>query len=135
MNLKNLFFLDLGENDLTGTLPDDWVNGNNNMYMIRNLYLSSNKLGGALPTNFGSIGNSRLEMLLLNDNLFTGTMPSGYNPRSLNVLEFENNKFSFMDTNICSENIVFEGGEMVFMGSDCNVCRCRYFCGKGECFN
>jgi hypothetical protein len=130
LNLRDLFYLDLGYNDLSGTIPADWVE---TMYDLRTLYLNNNRLTGSLPEDFAEIGNNRLTLVVVNDNQLTGQIPGGFAIRVLDLTEFYNNDFSSMDMKLC-ENIVFEGGEMVAMRVDCDVCACKYFCGVDQCF-
>ena len=130
-NLRKIFLLDLGRNQLTGSIPADWVN---DMFDLKILYLNHNKLSGSFPVNFPLIGNNRLWLLQVNDNQLTGVIPGGYNVRQLDVTEYQNNLFSSMDTTMCA-NIVWVGGEMISMRSDCGAtCPCEYYCGANQCY-
>ena len=130
-NLRNVFLLDLGRNQLTGTIPADWVE---DMFELRILYLNHNKLSGSFPTSFPLIGNNRLWLLQVNDNQLTGVIPGGYNIRQMDLTEYQNNLFTSMDTEMC-RNIVFIGGEMISMRSDCGAtCPCEYYCSADLCY-
>ena len=130
-NLRKIFLLDLGRNQLTGSIPADWVN---DMFDLKILYLNHNKLSGSFPVNFPLIGNNRLWLLQVNDNQLTGVIPGGYNERQLDLTEYQNNLFSSMDTTMCA-NIVWVGGEMISMRSDCGAtCPCEYYCGANQCY-
>lgn len=130
-NLRKVFLLDLGRNQLTGSIPADWVD---DMFALKILYLNHNQLSGSFPTNFTLIGNNRLWLIQVNNNQLTGVIPGGYNVRQLDLAEYQNNLFTSMDTEMC-RNIVFIGGEMVSMRSDCGAtCPCTYYCGANECY-
>lgn len=130
-NLRNVFLLDLGRNQLTGSIPADWID---DMFELRILYLNNNKLSGSFPTNFPLIGNNRLWLLSVSDNQLTGVIPGGYNVRQMDLSEFQNNLFTSMDTLMC-RNIVFIGGEMISMRADCGAtCPCEYYCTADLCY-
>ena len=130
-NLRNLFLLDLGQNQLTGSIPADWID---DMFELRILYLNHNQLSGSIPVNFPFIGNNRLWLLQVNDNQLTGVIPGGYNIRQLDLTEYQNNLFTSMDTAMC-RNIVFVGGEMISMRSDCGAtCPCEFLCSTDLCY-
>ncbi len=69
-NLTNLTLLELGSNDLTGTIPTELGNLTNLIY----LYLGSNDLTGTIPTELGNLTN--LTNLDLESNDLTGTIPT-----------------------------------------------------------
>jgi hypothetical protein len=133
-NLRNLFYLDLGRNRLTGQFPTDWTVGRSTTDRLRLLYLDHNLLTGSLPSNLGTIGNGRLNVLTINDNALTGTMPlfnSSIN--FLNRLEIHRNNFTAMDQFMCAQ-IVYNGGELVQMRADCVICPCSFYCGADQCY-
>lgn len=134
-NLRNLFYLDLGHNDLTGTVPLDWTSGRDQLNRLRVLYLNNNRLSGELPVDFiAELGNGRCEMIILHDNQFTGQIPGQYTVLNhLDIIEVQNNNFDSMDTDLCSF-IVFSLGEMISLKADCEVCRCKWFCDLDECY-
>jgi Leucine rich repeat len=124
-NLRNLFYLDLGNNQLTGSLPTDWVRG---MAVLRLLYLDNNQFTGTLPPRMGEIGNGRLNLFSIHDNMFTGTMPTFYNyTMKLNLMEIQNNDFTEMNQDMCKHS-VFAEGELVHLSADCEVCPCKNLC-------
>jgi len=134
-NLRDLFYLDLGNNDLTGSVPLDWTQGRDKMNSLRILYLNNNRLSGTLDPQFiALIGSGRLAMMILHDNEFTGQLPGNYTfVNHMDIIEVQNNNFDSVDTAICSM-IVFSIGEMVSLKADCEVCRCKWFCDRDECY-
>ena len=128
-NLRKLYYLDLGKNDLTGTVPLDWTTGRDNMDSLKILYLDHNRLTGELPSDFiAETGNGRLQSLIVNDNLFTGEFPGETTVlNAMDIVEFQHNNFTSMNTDLCSL-IVFSMGEMISLRADCEVCRCKWFC-------
>jgi hypothetical protein len=133
-NLRYLYYLDLGKNQLSGLFPNDWTVGRSTMDRLRLLYLDDNKLIGSLPSNLGEIGKGRLNILSINDNAFTGAMPLFNNYTNfLNRLEVHHNNFTSMDQFMCAQ-IVYNGGELVQMRADCDICPCTFFCGTDQCY-
>lgn len=78
MNLRELFYMDLSYNNITGGIPLDWIEGRDTVSSLRHLYLDHNMLTGTLTNSLANLGNGRLEQLILNDNQFYGTFPAGY---------------------------------------------------------
>jgi hypothetical protein len=78
MNLRDLFYIDLSFNNLTGSIPIDWIEGRNILSGLHHLYLDHNMMSGSLPTTLPTIGNGRLEQMFLDDNRFTGVFPGGF---------------------------------------------------------
>lgn len=126
-NWRNLFYFDVGRNLMTGTLPTDWWEGRNTLLRIRHLYLSHNRFSGTIPSQFTTMGNGRMNLVVINNNRFEGQFPGGWDPAwFLEVTEFQNNNFQTMSSDLC-RMIVFNGGELTTMGVDCRICRCGGF--------
>jgi hypothetical protein len=124
-NLRNLFSLDLGNNQLSGQIPTDWVRG---MASLRVLYLDRNQLTGTVPSRMGEIGRGRLSVFSIYDNEFTGSMPTFYNyTKLLNFMEIQDNDFTGMSSDMCKHSVYAEG-EMVRLRADCGVCPCKNLC-------
>ena len=119
-----------------GSLPPDWFEGRNAFSRLRVLYLDDNRFSGSVPSTIGHIGNGRLTLLSIQNNTFTGEFPGfPMYDNLLNVLEMQDNNFSSMNKGDVCNQIVFNYGEMVMLRADCNVCRCKHFCDDGECYN
>lgn len=122
--------LDLGRNQLTGTIPEM-----EKFVKLRHLSLDHNKLTGIIPESLIATGNGRLESLHLNDNALIGGVP-GNHPFSNILVEFtvENNSLTQpLDKETCNM-AVWAGGEMVEMKSDCEICNCKtVFCQNTYC--
>nr|GLL23879.1 probable leucine-rich repeat receptor-like protein kinase At1g35710 [Ipomoea trifida] len=86
---NSLRFLDLSSNNLSGLLPDCWVNGTELIV----LNLGSNFLFGEIPQSLGNLLN--LKMLLLNHNKFLGELPSSLQKlRRLTVFDVGSNNLT-----------------------------------------
>jgi Leucine-rich repeat (LRR) protein len=128
--LRNLYYLDLGNNQITGSVPSEWTG---QMGLLRILYLDRNRLTGQLPARLGDIGNGRLILLSIHSNALTGTFPTFYNyTKKLIVVEIENNGFTGMDKDMCKHS-VYESGELVRLTADCGVCPCKNLCSADMC--
>ncbi|KAG2277453.1 hypothetical protein Bca52824_060008 [Brassica carinata] len=81
--------LSLGNNQLTGELPSDFVNLKN----LTHLYLQHNRLSGPLPETLLELKN--LKVLDLSNNGLNGSIPSSLSRLTrLRVLNLANNSFS-----------------------------------------
>ena len=124
--IPSLFFLDLGFNALTGTLPESLVKFNR----LRRVYLNNNNFNGTIPISFPEMGNKKLIQLHLNDNDLSGEVPADWwNGRSyqkfLLELRLENNNFSGeLSEALCSQDVRTGYGEMVEVNADCDICSC-----------
>ncbi|KAL2482789.1 putative LRR receptor-like serine/threonine-protein kinase [Forsythia ovata] len=85
--LKNLEFLDLSNNKITGLSLDLWSLGS-----LKYLNLSFNQISGILPSNIGNCG--QLQSLDLSFNNFSGSIPEAISSLvSLQVLNLSKNGF------------------------------------------
>ncbi|KAK9193063.1 hypothetical protein WN944_003759 [Citrus x changshan-huyou] len=88
-SLSNLKYLNLRWNNLTGTIPKEIGSLRN----LEVLYLSNNNLNGIIPKEIGSLRN--LEVLYISSNNLNGTIPTEiWSLRNLEVLYLRNNKLS-----------------------------------------
>nr|GMC89713.1 probable leucine-rich repeat receptor-like protein kinase At1g35710 [Ipomoea batatas] len=86
---NSLRFLDLSSNNLSGLLPDCWVNGTELIV----LNLGSNFLFGEIPQSLGNLQN--LKILRLQKNNFLGELPSSLqNLRRLTVFDVGSNNLT-----------------------------------------
>jgi hypothetical protein len=105
-------------------LPTDWWSGSNTFSSLRHLHLNNNRFNGTIPEAFTTMGNGRLEQLLIHDNDFDGTFPGGWNPSNfLSILEIQNTNFEAIPQYVCNM-IVFTAGEMTTLRADCSICNC-----------
>lgn len=132
INWTQLYYLDLGLNRFTGTIPDDWVYGQGSFSKLRNLYLDHNNLEGDLPSMFPNLGAGRAELIDISNNNFTGgySFETSYSETEfLFRLEIQNNSFSYISDKVCELSIL-EVGELVRINADCNACSCKTLCDK-----
>lgn len=126
--------LDLGQNQLTGTIPYDWVDVTNNatrMMKLNSLYLNNNMLNGTLPDTFFTLGDSTIKEIVINDNLLTGEVSSNRNYPNYNLTTFkiQNNLFTRIDKEFCRQQSIFEGvGTLSVFFADCDICTCSDLC-------
>ncbi|KAF8666389.1 hypothetical protein HU200_053495 [Digitaria exilis] len=86
---RNLEFLVLGSNQLTGTIPS----GIFDLVGLKVLYLDNNMLTGPIPDSFGNLHN--LFALNMTKNRFYGSIPTSIgNLESLSELYFKENRLS-----------------------------------------
>mmetsp|Transcript_8433 Transcript_8433/g.11088 ORF Transcript_8433/g.11088 Transcript_8433/m.11088 type:complete len:517 (-) Transcript_8433:113-1663(-) len=137
MTFKMMFYLDLSYNNFEGPLPRSWSEGEWRMRHIRNLFLNNNKFTGTIPTNYPQMGNGRMEMFHVGDNQLTGAVPGGYNPVTfMSSLELHHNNFDEpLSKEVCGL-IVFlpPSSEMTNLKADCNICSCDRLCEPGYCY-
>ncbi|MBA0715371.1 hypothetical protein Golax_014271 [Gossypium laxum] len=85
-NLNHVYHSD---NQLSGNLPDCWMN----FKQLVVLNLESNSLSGVIPSSFGSL--HKLQTLRLSNNSFSSELPPSLtNCRSLKLLDLGENRFS-----------------------------------------
>ena len=130
MNLRSLFYLDLSSNFFSGSIPHDWSSGRDRLNRLRHVYLDHNRFEGELLPTFSQIGNGRVETLMLSNNRFTGRFPGNWT--KLEDLELQHNNFTSISKRLCKK-IVFAGGEIIHFRADCDICSCKYLCGRDYC--
>ena len=131
-----MLYLDLGQNQLTGTIPNDWFDVNTgsyttNMMKLNTLYLDYNMLNGTVQDTLFTLGNSTIEQIVINDNLFTGGIPStrDYPNYNLTTFKLQNNLFTRVDKEFCRQQSIYEGtGMLSIFSADCDICTCNYLC-------
>lgn len=124
LRLRKLKYLDIGYNNMTGPLPQEWWRSGQ-LHRLKNLYVDHNRFTGSLPADFVQIANGRLSSFILSYNLFTGVFPGQWTPnRFIQAVDIRKSGFWAVDRNLCTRN-VFAGGEMTTFRSDCAVCPCR----------
>ncbi|WCJ41313.1 Receptor-like protein EIX1 [Euphorbia peplus] len=109
--LKDMYVLDLGNNLLTGEIPDCW---SNNWVSLSSLRLSNNYFSGNIPKTIGNL--TRLSFLHLWNNSLSGELPATLqNCGSLNTLDLGKNELtgqipSWICTSFSSLTILILGG-------------------------
>lgn len=127
MALRKAFFFDLSFNKFSGTLPADM---GVDFVRLRNLYLDHNEFVGPIPESYAAIGDNQLWNLYLNDNALTGSVPTGWAKGNifLDTLSVQNNQLTVgIDKEFCKISI-YDSGEMVEIGADCEICSCNTLC-------
>ena len=70
--MNELIEIDMSENEITGNIPTQLFSVN--LKELSYLYLDNNELTGPVPENYGE--SPRLKDLWLNDNKLTGPLPA-----------------------------------------------------------
>ncbi|KAF7132298.1 hypothetical protein RHSIM_Rhsim09G0175300 [Rhododendron simsii] len=94
--MKDLFFLNLGENNLGSRDASDlsFINSLTNCSMLQSFSFSTNGFGGVLPTSIANL-SSLLNILSAGRNQLVGSIPAGIsNFVNLETLGLEDNHFS-----------------------------------------
>ncbi|KAK3027514.1 hypothetical protein RJ639_040229 [Escallonia herrerae] len=100
--LSNLYWLDLAENQLTGSLPVSNMNttiplpGLDLLKKAKHLLFDSNQLTGRIPATLGLV--QTLEALNLAHNNLSGPFPDFAGLNSLNYVDLSNNSFRQSET-------------------------------------
>ena len=81
LNLGNLTSLNIRDNVLNGTLPDQWGTEVGNPPPMQELLLSNNRLTGSLPSSWSAL--TSLQKIELQGNSITGTLPSSWSALTL----------------------------------------------------
>jgi len=137
LRLRNLYYLDLSYNQLTGNFEEDFARTHT---QIRHFYINHNKFSGTLPETIGNMGNYRTIEFWINDNQFEGTPPMSFlkdNKENKDLLTYkiQNNNW---DKNAKINNKDFcnlwvfsgESGEIVEFGTTCDYCPCKDACDR-----
>jgi hypothetical protein len=123
-----MIYLDLGQNQFHGTIPNDWVDS---LMNLNSLYLDHNMLNGTLPDTWYMLGNGTIEQIIINNNMLTGAIPTNKNILNYNITTFEvqNNLFTRIDRELCKQSIYEEtGGMLAIFNADCDICTCNELC-------
>ncbi|XP_052154445.1 leucine-rich repeat receptor protein kinase HPCA1-like [Oryza glaberrima] len=85
----------LNQNKLQGSVPDYLFNSS---MELKHILFDRNNFSGSIPASIGVL--SKLEVLRLNDNAFTGQVPAMNNLTMLHVLMLSNNKLTGLMPNL-----------------------------------
>lgn len=132
MKLRKVFYIDFGYNKLNGTIPTDWID---TFGKLRMLYLNDNQLSGELPSTWPYLGDSRMQTINLANNMLSGEYPTSSVYETvdfMNILEIQNNQFTYISQDICHLSI-FAEGELISMNADCDICPCNELCKNRNC--
>jgi hypothetical protein len=114
-NLTFLNTLKLNGNMIMGALPTTAITGLTN---LRTLDLGANKFTGSIPGSYGALPS--LRNLYLDNNLLTGTLPSGLTANNLNLIYVQNNNLSgcypVSYNEYCSKSYNFTGNPLLANG-------------------
>lgn len=75
MRLRQMYYMDLGNNKFSGTLPSEL---GTEYVRLRHLFLDHNEFTGTVPQSYVVAGDGRIQSLTLNDNKFTGDFPGNH---------------------------------------------------------
>ncbi|GKY99978.1 hypothetical protein MPSEU_000951400 [Mayamaea pseudoterrestris] len=120
-NLVNLQDLSLSQNRLSGALP-----AFGDLSELTSLRLGDNALTGALPEALllNTLRGKNAIELQLNDNLFSGEIPSAWSTRFAKLLlDLSNNRITSIGAGICSKS-GWMGGAVGELGSTCDAILC-----------
>lgn len=128
LNLGQVTYFDAGRNQLTGTIPDDL---GTDFIRLRQLLLDHNSLRGTIPTTIPTVGNGRLEVLEVNNNALSGSVPDNFSVfDKLVQVRLDNNNFDSLGPQNCILSLFSDfGGELIEFKADCAICSCNdIFC-------
>ena len=113
---SSTWFLNLGTNLLTGSLPESW---GTTMPALETVVLNANSLTGTLPTTLGQL--SKLVSLQIFDNVLTGPLPSelGQLNSMVSLLVERNLLTGSVEGSLCSSS-----QEWIDLGADCAEIEC-----------
>ncbi|KAJ7947134.1 Receptor-like protein kinase [Quillaja saponaria] len=102
-DLSQLTAINLGENQLFGVIPSTIFNNS----MLQRLDLSSNNFTGILPSDMCH-AIPKLEFLYLNQNHFSGKLPSGWHEckELIHIYMFENRFMGYIPTEIGNSTLL-----------------------------
>jgi len=128
--MRNLYYLDLGYNSLSGPLPNDW---DTSMVRLRHLFLDHNSFTGTVPGYFSDLGKGRIKQINVQSNFLEGEVPSNWVTKDQLVsLNFQDNNMTTPVDPLVCELSIFEGGMLVELRVDCDICTCDTLC-KEQC--
>jgi hypothetical protein len=126
--LSQLFYFDIGRNQISGTLPSDIGEDFSRLHF---LHFDHNRLNGTIPSSFPSAGNGRLYSLLADHNFLSGHVPDDWIIfNKISQYTLHDNNFDSLGENNCQLSI-WAGNEMVEFKADCPICTCQdVFCDR-----
>ena len=75
LNLGNLFYFDIGRNNISGSIPDDI---GTDYGELKYLHIDHNRFTGSIPDTIPLMANGRMISLLADHNKLSGTVPGNW---------------------------------------------------------